>query len=1334
MDLPSSSSLPALQSLKDRMREKINGSLKNAKLSTTLAAKIKTKALNNSSMLKISLKHNNKALACALTVEREKARRLENDKMFLQKEVKMLHFQNALLRQNLNIVNRIFKDIDLFMSINLPTGIEISSDMEQSLEIQSNEPKGDRLSQQSTFSSDGDQGFVLTGVPLRVPSSTVCDHKPDNHFPLDSLVKNPESCTTVKRSLNSSIVKGRSNGPEISCTSTCTSQESHASSNETLGDAMSSKDNEMPNDIPDSPEKNAVNLFANVTKRRKCSTMSCSSSQSLISDCNQGKCSNGENRESNHCSPTEQVTDTTFQFNLTSQERSDDITASCNGNTQIYGYGHSSQPSPTTCLGSPSLKMDSEQVQNTERVSRFNVQCNQATDTTVQSSNTSEGGCGESPAVGGSVAQEQTVYEADMELTTTDSASIVAISSKNKTRTGITKSGIPVKHNGTTLRRVKNSARSKTKATSSQKNESENKDDNLTKIVSKDKTPFDFHIQSPCIDPLTSEVEDHQLSSHSTSSKTDHTAQLCNKSEGRKTYLLTDCIKLENENEPVADMVTENPDSPAIHVPVLSSPNKMLKVNFKENHIPLILEKAQVRGVKRKSSETTSKLNNPKGSKGAEKDRRHSKKLGRKTSKQKNKQKDNQKCLEDKVPSVEVELENVEGISNQFLDNFGNRNLSLRRETYVLNHAQITGITASQSVSRENKFSCRRETYVIPEPTPLEFSFIHSTPEKVTAKGLPGASVPSVIPYQVSDADVLLENNKDICAKTIKKEPTMLEDMEKESHTHCEMENTIKWPMQSDIKNSTLVLQEDKRKTIILPNEKATTLVQESLVGLPLNKTHKQIGMGYLTNEQDSFMLDMVSESVLETVPVLSSPNQMLKVNFKENHIPLILEKAQVRGVKRKSSETTSKLNNPKGSKGAEKDRRHSKKLGRKTSKQKNKQKDNQKCLVDKVPSVEVELKNVEGISNQFLDNFGNRNPSLRRETYVLNHAQITGIPASQSVSRENKFSCRRKAYVIPEPTPLEFSFIYSTPEKVTAKGLPGASVPSVIPYQVSVAGVLLENNKDICAKTIKKEPKMLEDVEKESHTHCEMENTIKWPMQSDIKNSTLVLQEDKRKTIILPNEKATTLVQESLVGLPLNKTHKQIGMGYLTNEQDSFMLDMVSESVLETMIESPSFVRVSSVTNGENSLFIKERSFDNIALVELPGTEDVSHQSVNFGPLDETNCNEPQAYEGMDDLQCEDFNQSLSNQGTATKPLKDLTNTNFGYIKQSPKACSEEEDQSNGFTRRRRNPVNYKEPNLLRKMRREEESIFADLQNYPKCKGKRKKNVKREVSGQKSA
>ncbi|CAH2278119.1 Hypothetical predicted protein [Pelobates cultripes] len=200
------------------------------------------------------------------------------------------------------------------------------------------------------------------------------------------------------------------------------------------------------------------------------------------------------------------------------------------------------------------------------------------------------------------------------------------------------------------------------------------------------------------------------------------------------------------------------------------------------------------------------------------------------------------------------------------------------------------------------------------------------------------------------------------------------------------------------------------------------------------------------------------------------------------------------------------------------------------------------------------------------------------------------------------------------------------------------------------------------------------------------MENTIKWPIQSDIKNATLVLQEDKRKNIILPNavsnEKAT-LVQESLVGLPLNKTHKQFGMGYLTTEQDLFMLDMVSESVLETKIESPSFLRVSSVTNGENSLFIKEGSLDHIALVELPGTEDVSHQPVNFGPLDETNCNKPQAYEGMDELQCEDFNQSLSNQGTVTKPLKDLTNTNFGYIKQSQKACSEEEDQSNGFSRR---------------------------------------------------
>lgn len=52
-------------------------------------------------MFKVSLKQNNKALALALSVERESSRKLKKEKLFLQKEVEKLQLYNTLLHRKL---------------------------------------------------------------------------------------------------------------------------------------------------------------------------------------------------------------------------------------------------------------------------------------------------------------------------------------------------------------------------------------------------------------------------------------------------------------------------------------------------------------------------------------------------------------------------------------------------------------------------------------------------------------------------------------------------------------------------------------------------------------------------------------------------------------------------------------------------------------------------------------------------------------------------------------------------------------------------------------------------------------------------------------------------------------------------------------------------------------------------------------------------------------------------------------------------------------------------------------------------------------------------------
>ncbi|XP_051874515.1 shugoshin 2 isoform X2 [Pristis pectinata] len=99
----------------DKMKERRNGILKKTKYNAFLISKIKTKILNNSSMMKISLKNNNKALALALANEKQKYRMVEQEKVMLQKEICTQNYDIVMLQQRLSTQNAKISILEEFL-------------------------------------------------------------------------------------------------------------------------------------------------------------------------------------------------------------------------------------------------------------------------------------------------------------------------------------------------------------------------------------------------------------------------------------------------------------------------------------------------------------------------------------------------------------------------------------------------------------------------------------------------------------------------------------------------------------------------------------------------------------------------------------------------------------------------------------------------------------------------------------------------------------------------------------------------------------------------------------------------------------------------------------------------------------------------------------------------------------------------------------------------------------------------------------------------------------------------------------------------------------------
>ncbi|XP_077131811.1 shugoshin 2 isoform X2 [Ranitomeya variabilis] len=865
MDVTSSSSISTLQSVKERMREKLNGSLKALKLQTSLASKIKTKTLNNSSILKVSLKNNNRALACALTAEKETSRRLGNDNMFLQKEVNILNYQNALLRQNLNIVNKTLKDIEVFMNINLSQAIKISSTMESSDRPSLNDTKSERFSRQSTVSLDENQGFSFTGVALRVPSNTVGQQKYDSHQSIvvnenSSLLTQPPPVITVVSlacDKMDELVTHPSNLSSKESLSLCNEDRSR----ESLPN-MKVSDPILPLDEVSSPSSRNAQSGRFVTRRRKRSTASHSrrlskneSSPLWGSSGTRGDSCPGTHWEMNaDFTVLPELMDTDFG----GAERS------------VLQNGRRSATSRCSLL---SDQLDSHVKSDVEKFLSQDLCIEQPT----QSTNHPEPVLSEEsdPQIS-YLGPEKAVYEADIEMATSESASVITVLPKNKTQVSKKKSCLPVKQTGT-LKRMK-AVREKTKKSWS---------------------------------AIDQEVNDLPSSNEKGNTATSTENLASDRHYDRRTYVISGPDDEERLESPDANPVRS--DCPVVHDALKSGtqifPDNQV-MDGKKTELTFTLKKENraesghvadmaPKKIKSKNIKEASKL---------ESSSRKKRKMYKKSKHQEQKSEENVTGSTEQMDSGK-KRNTMPGI------NVNNLKPKLPSETCVVSapnaHPSITDL-----LSKVCRLNYRRGTIVIPEPNSLDSAalcssvVIERSDTLVEPQHYVDSSAPRDDPHKVNNPSETTKSDSGGEQCNPSSDP-------EELHNHKKPVRRCPGKKPS----SGLFSELDKRKTYSLSSKqndlasKKTTLVRESLMNQTSSQSVRASKFPDMANKSDSLLLDMVSESILDNTayssftefPSSTNPEGNFSVDLSLKSIPAS-ELLTPEDCKKKLSPVTNKI------------------------------------------------------------------------------------------------------------------------------------------------------------------------------------------------------------------------------------------------------------------------------------------------------------------------------------------------------------------------------------------------------------------------------------------